>query len=528
MSRLVRRNWFALASLVAVVGTSWAMTGIAVAGPAGAASPHAVFPARSYYVDCGAPAGGDGSWWRPFASLQEANAVVLAPGERLLLRRGSTCMGTLAPQGSGVAGRPIWIGAYGFGPRPRIVGNGQEAVLLRNTSHVVLEELDVSNPGATVARRRGVHVVADGVLVEDVTVRNLHIHDVDGDLRKDSGGSGGIQVDATSGGRFDGLRLFANRIENVSRSGIFIVGASGGSRPRAGQPWPEASTGVWVRGNHLDHLAGDGIVSTGTDGAVLEHNVVVDGNRAGSSWLGSNPVCDAGIWTFAANSTVIQYNEVSHMEFNGCDGTAYDVDYDQDGTIVQYNYSHDNEGAFILLCTDAQPRFAEIRYNLSIDDASTLSDAPCAIQSGNIGSLDGLRFYNNTIVSAKPMVTLEQIPLHSLAFAGNFQFKNNIVVATEPQTTPLACGNDCTNNLFFQLPASGTDAVVGDPEFVDPGRRGSGRLRVGSAFRLRPGSPAIGAGVLLPAAPPRDYFGHPVPTDAPPTLGISQRRAWGH
>ena len=517
MLSMLHGRRIALASVAALVAGWVAGVGVATAGRLRPPPPRG---ARAYYVDCGATAEGDGSVRRPFDSLADANALVLAPGDQLLFRRGTVCTGMLAPQGSGEPGWPIWIGAYGFGPLPRIVGSGDDAVRLADASHAVLQSLDVSNPGDALATRRGVHVVASGAVVEDVTVRNLWIHDVGGDLRKDSGGSGGIQVDAVSGGRFDGLRLLANRIENVSRSGIFIVGASGGARPRAGQPWPEASTGVWVSGNRLEHLAGDGIVSTGTDGAVLEHNVVVDGNQAGTEWTGPSPVCDAGIWTFGANSTLIQYNEVSQMEFNGCDGTGYDVDYEQDGTVVQYNYSHDNEGGFILLCTDAETRSAEVRYNLSLDDATTLNVAPCAIQSGNIGSLSGIRFYNNTFVASKPVATLELFPIASLIAPGNFQFKNNIVVATEPQTDPLECGNDCTNNLFFQMPPSGTAAVVGDPQFVDSSRRGAGRLWVGSAFRLQGGSPAIGAGVLIPGAPSRDYFGDPVPTDAPPSAGI--------
>lgn len=507
-----------MAAVAALLSGSFAEIGVATAGRP--RLPDAPTAARIYYVDCDGAAGGDGTRQSPFDSLADANAALLAPGDALLFRRGSSCTGTLAPQGSGASGRPVVIAAYGFGPPPHIVGSGDDAVLLSGMSHVVLQGLDVSNPGDAVARRRGVHVVASGRLAEDVTVRNLSIHDVDGDLRKDSGGSGGIQVDAISGGRFDDLRLVANRIEKVSRSGIFIVGASGGSRPRAGQPWPEASTRVLVRGNRLEHVAGDGIVSTGTDGAVLEHNVVIDGNQAGTAWNGPSPICNAGIWTFGANSTLIQYNEVSEMEFNGCDGTGYDVDYEQDGTVVQYNYSHDNAGGFILLCTDAEQRFAEVRYNLSIDDATTLNTAPCAIQSGNIGSLDGIRFYNNTFVAAKTVATLELFPIASLISPGNFQFKNNIVVATEPQTDALQCGKDCSNNLFFQLPPSGADAVVGDPRFVDPGRRGPGRLWVGRGFRLQPDSPAIGAGQLLPDAPSRDYFGDLVPSDTAPSAGI--------
>jgi hypothetical protein len=370
-----------------------------------------------------------------------------------------------------------------------------------------------------------VRLLASGTVVRDVTVRNLWVHDVAGDLAKDFGGSGGIQVDVTGTnplGRFDGVQIVGNRIEHVARSGIFIVGSAGGPRPRAGEPWPEASTHVVVRGNRLAHLAGDGIVPTGTDGAVVEHNVVVDGNAAGTPWNGPNPVCNAGIWAFHANSTLIQFNDVSHMQFNGCDGTGYDVDYDQDGTIVQYNSSHDNAGGFILLCTDANPRKAEVRYNLSVDDAATLSDAPCGIVSGNVGTLSNVRFFNNTIVAAQPVATLELIPLPTLFEPGDFVFANNIVVATAPQTEPLACGDHCTNNLFSGLPPSGTAAVTGDPRFVGADHTFGPRLGEAGAYRVRRDSPAIAAGMLLPGAPPLDFFGTRVPTDDPPTIGFAE------
>jgi hypothetical protein len=484
-------------------------------------------PGRAVYLDCGATGAGDGSMRRPFTSLAAANARVLAPGDQLLLHRGSQCTGTLAPQGSGTAHRPVVIGAYGVGARPRVVGTGEDAVLLANVSHVVLGDLEVTNPGSAPARRRGVHLLASGTVVRDVTVHDVWVHDVAGDLHKDFGGSGGIQVDVTGTaplGRFDGVQIVDNRIEHVARSGIFIVGSAGGTRPRAGMPWPEASTHVVVRGNRLAHLAGDGIVPTGTDGAVVEHNVVVDGNASGTPWNGPSPVCNAGIWAFHANSTLIQYNDVSHMQFNGCDGTGYDVDYDQDRTVVQYNVSHDNAGGFILLCTDANPRAAEVRYNLSVDDAATISDAPCGIAGGNIGSLDNVRFFDNTIVAARPVATLEDIPVTTLFSPGDFVFANNIVVATAPQAESLACGDHCTNNLYSGLPPSGTASVVGDPRFVGVHGRVDGPLTEAFAFRLRGDSPAVGAGLLLPAAPPVDFFGTGVPRDRPPTIGFAQ--AW--
>lgn len=471
-----------------------------------------------YYVDCHATTPGDGTRGRPWSSLADANAVVLSPGDRLLLRRGTTCAGPLAPTGTGSADAPVVVGGWGRGPRPRIEGAPEDAVLLRNTSHMALHDLEVTNAGPE-ARRRGVHVVADGAVVRDVTVRGLYVHDVDGDLEKDRDGSGGIQVDVYDGGRFEGLHIERNRIEDVSRSGIFVVAGSG-TRPRSGEPWPEASTGVLVERNRLTRLGGDGIVALRTVGAVLQDNVVSAGNLRGYDFLQPDRVCNAGIWTFDANDTVIQRNEVFDMRFNGCDGTGFDVDYDQDGTIVQFNYSHDNGGGFILLCTDPAPRRAEVRFNLSVNDAAAVTTAPCLFPE--IGGNDGVRFYNNTIVGSNPLLGFQGGSIGQFFGSETPEFYDNLFVASPPVDASFPCGDRCASNLFFGMPPSGANAVSADPRFRRPTRGGRSR-RVAKGYRLRRHSPAIGAGVPVPGSIDVDYFGHRFDVDRP-SIGFHQPR----
>jgi hypothetical protein len=427
----------------------------------------------------------------------------------VLLRRGTSCTGLLAPVGSGTAHRPILIGAYGWGRPPHVEGAAEDAVLLKNTSHVTVESLEVTNRGEGEARRRAVHVVATGGVVRGVTVRRLFIHDVQGDLAKDAGGSGGIQVDVLGPEptRFDGLLIERNLIADVSRSGIFIVGTADGERPRATEPWPAASTRVRVRANRLLRLGGDGIVPLGTVGAVVEDNVVSEGNLRGRA-LGDprGMICNAGIWAFHANATVIQRNEVFGMRFNGCDGSGYDIDYDQDGTVVQHNLSHDNEGGFILFCTDAQPRTAVVRFNLSVYDAFVANQSPCSLQPGS--TYEGVRLLNNTFVAPTLGWGILGTPTTGLLDA-SLEVRNNIFHATASGAPALGCSARCSHNLFA------------DPLFVDPGRRGRGRLWVGAGFRLRRGSPALGAGAALSGLGRADYFGRRVST--PPDLGFAQR-----
>jgi hypothetical protein len=487
-----------------------------------------VIPTR-HFLDCSAAREGDGSFGRPWRSLDRANAAALRPGERLLLRRGSTCRGRLDPRSSGAQGAPILIGAYGRGPRPRIVATGPEAVLLRDRSHVIVEDLEITNPGDGSGKRRGVHLVAQRGLALSLRLRRLHVHDVGGNLDKDAEGSGGIQLSVlgdlrTPAQRFDAVVIEDNLVEDVSRSGIFIAGTSDGSRPRAAEPWPEASSRVVVRRNRLARLAGDGIVPTGTLAALVEDNVVSEGNRAGRSPADPRGfICNAGIWTFHANRTLIQRNEVFGFAYNGCDGTGYDIDYDQDATVVQFNYSHDNEGGFILLCTDEQPRTAEVRFNLSVNDHHLLQESPCLVPGGFQGTLDAIRMHNNTfLVQRADVFTSASAPIPVLGNPGTFEFRNNIVYVTQQQSSAFPCGDRCSHNLFFNLPPSGANAVVADPRFEEPGRRGAGRLQTGTAFRLRAGSPAIGAGTPVPGSVGTDYFGNPLPSGRPPAIGFHQ------
>lgn len=81
-------------------------------------------PPQIYYVD--AHSGEDGNngltpaaAWR---TLAQVNRAPLIAGDSVLFQRGNTWRGQLRPK-SGAAGAPITYGAYGSGPRPRLLGS---------------------------------------------------------------------------------------------------------------------------------------------------------------------------------------------------------------------------------------------------------------------------------------------------------------------------------------------------------------------------------------------------------------------
>ncbi|HET6831833.1 MAG TPA: hypothetical protein VFH44_10835, partial [Solirubrobacterales bacterium] len=96
-----------------------------------------------------------------------------------------------------------------------------------------------------------------------------------------------------------------------------------------------------------------------------------------------------------------------------------------------------------------------------------------------------------------------------------------VLVATEAGRG-FACESGCRRNLFFRMPAAGTDPVTVAPRFRQHRPYDAGTPP--RAFKLRPRSPAIGAGARIPAGATRDFFGNRVARSGRPDIGFFQIR----
>jgi Right handed beta helix region len=325
-----------------------------------------------YYVD--ASAGQDSnpgtSSSAPWKSLEKLNTTTFAAGDRVLFKSGETWRGQLIPKSSGETGRPVVFTRYGSGPRPKIDGGGEieDVVRIYNLHDLELRDLELTNHGTTPAIRRGVHIFLDNYgTAKHVVVGGLYIHDVNGvngvgHSNKDNGGI----IFRTNGDkkptRFDGLTIERNVVQNVDRSGI----AAQSNHFLRSRWFP--SLHVIIRDNYVDDVGGDGIVPWATDGVLVEHNIARNCNRRAGSY-------NAGIWPWSTDNSLFQLNEASFTRTTR-DGEGFDSDFNSRNTLFQYNYSHDNEGGFMLICTpgkrDEQEnvgnRGTVVRYNISRND----------------------------------------------------------------------------------------------------------------------------------------------------------------
>ena len=485
----------------------------------------AIAAGASYYVDCSAATNGAGTQASPWNSFATPNTTTFAPGDQLLFKRGSTCAGTLHPLGSGsAAGGSITIDAYGTGALPKITAGGAtDAVYLHNQQYWEIRNLEITNTGAVKGAnaRRGVYIVLENFGAGNhFNVSNLNVHDVNGNTSKEADGSSGILfavIGTTTPSWFSDVVIDGNTVANVARSGInmsssWLCRPSIGCNNPAWTPWQ----GVIIRNNTVHDTDGDGIVAQMTQNAVIEHNVVYNAALAPN-------MANAGIWAWDADGTIIQYNEVYGTKklTGNNDGQGYDVDYGQDGTIVQYNYSHQNDGGFILYCgCGGGSRLnsnSAVRYNVSQDDKLRVINM--------LGATDA-KFYNNTIyipAGSTADVFQSSGAWNDLVLANNIIVNNGSGGYVYSGQTPDQYA--WLNNIFYgNHPASEPNdprKITTNPGLVSAGSGGTGTGSVGG-YQLTSGSPAIGAGLVIPNSGGKDYWGSTVPSVCPPDIGADQ------
>jgi hypothetical protein len=315
----------------------------------------------------------------PWKTLEKVNTHKYEAGDRILLRAGSRWEGHLVLSISGAIGAPIVVDRYGEGFLPRIDGDGKvENVLeLINVEEIEVRHIEITNHGEQPGVRRGALVAVENFgTAHHVRVSDLYIHDVNGtNDRKETGGilfrTAGDKVPS----RFDDLLIERNIVWKVDRSAIV-----GQSSETARSRW-NPSLHVVIRDNYAEDIGGDGIVPWATDGALIEHNVVLHCNRRAGSY-------NAGIWPWSTDNSLFQLNEAAFTHTTR-DGEGFDSDYNSTNTKFIYNYSHDNEGGFMLICTPVKRNPAEnigntgtvIRHNISRNDHNRIFNLSGADQT---------------------------------------------------------------------------------------------------------------------------------------------------
>lgn len=471
-------------------------------------------------------------------TLTKVNETQLIGGDRILLKAGSVFEDqALSIKSGGTAENPIIIDMYDgdvvgaeAGERPHIKGNGKNSfeyqgnqisygLHIKNASHVQVNNVEISNQGDTRKLSVGLCVEAAGCgVMQEVHINNVYIHDVNGTYEEKTLPNGGLYYvvsDHSNNTRFDDIQVVNNIVKRVSRTGISVGMTSstdlwdghGGIIPQEVLD-AYGHTNVLIRNNYVEEAGGDAIVPMFSIKPVIEYNI----SNGASQNTKHTSMYNAGIWPWRCEDAVFQYNECYGTILNG-DGQAYDCDWSR-GTIYQYNYSHDNEGGFILIC-QSEVLDSIVRYNISQNDQR------CLFLTSNTHNAD---VYNNTFYIGEGLDTevVEDV-------GGVATLKNNIFYNLGTSTTTTWGRNfSYENNLYYGYDSTPEDSrkIIADPMFADPGTGGTGVLGDSAidtlgGYRLQEDSPAIDAGLEIENNGGRDYFGTPL-TDGKTDIGAAE------
>lgn len=466
---------------------------------------------------------------RAWRSLAKVNATTFAPGDRILLRAGSAWEGVaLHPLGSGTPDAPIVLDRFGEGAKPALHGRGRVPWVLGLVNQECWEigQLEITNftDGAP-QRHRGVELRAkDFGRVRHIHLKNLTVHDVnavadytnDGDtVAKSFGGIVTIIEGAAQQTAWDDLLIEGCEIRDVGPMGLVMLSSwMAGHRENDPAAW-FPSRGVVIRGNTFERIARNGLLVRGCAAPLIEQNFFRECGRLGSG---------NAMFVFHCDDALVQFNESCFTKYNPGDSDAagFDSDYNCRRSVFQFNYSHDNDYGFILICSQGGRAngFNDgtiVRYNISENDGGNLIRIS--------GTVTNALIYNNTLYAKPGMANPRaagdppRIVYHKTwgGWSDGISFFNNLIVNACPEVVyepGESKGNRYDHNLFFGLHPKSEPAdahkLTNDPHLIRPGRAGLGRAAAATAYALRSDSSAIGAGVALPQHAPHDFAGRPV------------------
>lgn len=486
--------------------------------------------AATYYVSNNGNDASDGlsqsSAWR---TVEKVNQQVFNPGDSVLFEAGGVWNGSLWVRGSGKANNVITVGKYGEGSKPCINGNGENAaVFLYNQQYVEIENLELTNIGES-AWKYGVYISGyDAGALNGIKIRNLTIHDIDGAYADTISGTdnhwnGGIIVSARGdiATRFVGLEITDCEIYDVARTGIATFSNYGTEYDKQVGGMTQK---LKISNNIIHNTKGDGIIICGDYYGEISKNTVYETNLM--SYEDRLKTANVGIFTLHCTGTTVSENE-SYLSRTTYDGFGYDIDGDCDNVTMQYNYSHDNEGGFLLLVNHNNHN-AVARYNISQNDKNQSIAVANPTTTAELLEMTA-KVYNNTIYG-EPVGDYKMLNLN--CSTESLEISNNIFYFVEPDgifnevynniasTSGLTMNNNIYygNNTVSTLSKYDTNPVCSDPLLVNPGSGTNGRNSL-DGYKLKSNSPAIKSGKLMADNGGYDFFGNVVSEAETPNIG---------
>ncbi|MCE2401512.1 right-handed parallel beta-helix repeat-containing protein [Candidatus Poribacteria bacterium] len=389
---------------------------------------------------------------QPWQSIERVNVTRLQWGDSVWFHANQTFKGNLTLSESDVhtLDKPITFGSYGDGKATINAGTGA-GLFAKNRGGV--EIINLNFVGAAQNTSSGIWFA--NTLPEHKKLKHIRIERVDVSGFKHAGIR--IAAQPIDGGwcGFSDVKITHTNVHDNGDAGISSIGAWNPEETEyshtniyVGKCRAYRNLGIPGKGSH----SGNGIVLAQVDGATIEHCEAYENGKLNDCEVGG-PV---GIWTWDSNRVLIQFNKSHHNRTGSSkDGGGFDLDGGVRNSIVQYNYSHDNDGAGYLLAQFEGAKVFHnnvIRYNMSKNDGRKNSYGGIHFWStGANGGIRNTTIYRNTIIMSKSdvgnpaAVDCMSEEIHSIHFYNN-TFKTDgeaVLIRGEDNPKVIFEGNTC-------------------------------------------------------------------------------------
>ncbi|MEO8664088.1 MAG: right-handed parallel beta-helix repeat-containing protein [Ignavibacteria bacterium] len=490
----------------------------------------------------------------PWKTINKLNKSLFLPGDSILLNGGDVFNGNLILNNSdGSDSDQITISSYGTGQAilQTLAGNG---ITIYNRGGYKIKNIKLSggydsakaqNTTDKISTGINIHNYnfkkrCSGIEISNCTICNFTISAIS------------IGGDSDPAYGFSSVMIKNSTIYNCGNSGIYV--------------WGLTRQDIKITGNivyniygyvpHPNGFSGNGIILSQVYNAVIERNLVFNNGKYAQRSGG-------GIVTGESGNIIVRYNEIYGIKANDIDGDAIDFDNGSDSCLAEYNYTHNNDGASVLISGNNGSSGSDhniIRYNISKNDGLKNNCASIIIYS--IGAKNN-RIYNNTIISTSKGRNIPRcIGIYVLntgtLISNNIFFSENSSLLVEVDNSKhidlIFRGNSYyTNNRVFVINWGTTQFYSYEAFVKGSGQEISGIIPVGmsvnplminpltpmdtvnnaymidtlSAYKLRSNSPLIGQGINLDSLffpPALDFYGTVIPTGLNTDIGAYEHK----
>lgn len=462
--------------------------------------------------------------------------------DKLLFKKGSVFYGSLYLKHLKNSDAQFEIGSFGTGKLPVLDAFGSESYTLKlfNQSNILVQDIEITNYSEDVPIiRRGIYCQAeDAGEVANTRFNRLKISNINGALTTDDGdligkSNCGIFSEITGNNtptRWNGYIMEYCHFYKIDRHGTANQTTWQNRTLTTNTNW-YPSVNMHFRNNIFEECASDGLIVRVAHKPIMEYNLF-----SKCSYKLSGNAC----FSFNTDSAIWQFNESRYTIYQTGDHDAggFDSDYKSKHTIIQYNYSHNNEFGGVLITGGPASNggFNEgtiVRHNVFYNNGHhgfRLS-----------GMVTNCHIYNNTSYNddntknpTQPYEEYGNFRMHYHKDWGgwpkNTKYSNNIYYyinskkrGVQDLSTSSSTGTVFSNNSIFgsNIGSYPTDAnsLRANPVFkFDVANAGEG-LDEMKKFHLSSNSPCIDYGTTIAGAAKVDYDGNPIPINNKVDLG---------